>query len=170
MSIRIWLSAAGTKAVETEEKTRGSSGESYEVYHLDDFEVDTDKSSREKYINIYADPLDPTASMPRITRKYVKRVSYTDKYFEGFRTNGIYCHKGATARVETIEDTVGGFGDDLFERRYQTISISAGSIRTLREIYAKIRSGEMKVEQNWSACQHQLEDEKANSAETATTH
>ena len=155
MSTRIWLNATATQSLTKTDKKKWDK----DVYTLDGVEVETDDKSGEKYISIYADPNDPAASMPVIARKHVKRVSYTDKYYEGFRTDGIYRHKGATARVETIEQTHTAFGanDVSITERYQTLSISAGSMRTLREIYSKVRTGELKPVADWGTSLPMLE-------------
>ena len=164
MTFRIWLKKTVEQSLENEQGQKCNAEEDGASY-FNGVVVETNKASGERFITIYADPLNPTASMPRIDHKHVKRVSWSDKYFEGFRTDGIYRYKGATARVETIKDT-DGVGETLFERHYQEISISASSIRTLRVIYTKVRTGELKVEQDWGAYQHQVEARK-HAAEVA---
>jgi hypothetical protein len=149
MSIRIWLKMTATQFV----------GKAYNV--------ETDNKSGGKYISIYADPNNPAASIPVITRKYVKRVSYTGKYYAGFRTDGIYHHKGATAHVETIENINRPYSDNdrTTEEKHQNISISAGSIKTLREIYSKIRTGELKPTEDWGVNTYELEQRRRRAEE-----
>lgn len=170
MSARIWLNTSATKSLVKTDKKKWDK----DVYTLDEVEVVTDESSGEKYISVNADPLDPAASMPKVAHKHIKRVSYTDKFFEGFRTDGVYRHKGATARLETVEDSE-GYGEARFDRRYQRISISAGSIKTLREIYTQVRQGKLKPTEDWGVGLHELEHRerqaalKAAGGETAQT-
>jgi hypothetical protein len=158
MSLRIWLTAAGSKAIETKQET--VYGKIKEVRRLEKLEVRSDEGS-DDYITIYDDPLDPASAIPTVARKYVKRVSFIDKLFAGFRTNGIYKFKGATARIETVEDT-GGLGINQFNRRYQTISISAGSVKTLREIYIKVRAGELRPKHNWGDAEFEPEADRTS--------
>lgn len=159
MSTRIWLNATATKLLTKADKKKWDK----DVYTLDGTEVESDYKNGEKYISIYADPNDPAASMPVIARKYVKRVSYAANYNEGFRTDGIYRHKGATARVETVVkiNTAFGSNDTSTKERYQNISISAGSIKTLREIYSKVRTGVLKPAEDWGVDIYELERRQA---------
>jgi hypothetical protein len=163
MSARIWLKASATRSLVKIDKQKYGK----DVYSLDEVEVETEDSSGKKYISVNADPLDPAASLPTVARKNIKRVSYTEKHFEGFRTDGIYHHKGAKARVETIEDSE-GYGETRFNRRYQNISISAGSIKTLREIYTKVRSGELSPTEDWGCSLGEIERRKHEAEETKT--
>lgn len=172
MSLRIWLNTKGTKAVKTEKKTRDDNSE-HEDHHLGDLEIKTDHRGRGMFAHFYhTDPTNPVHSMPIIDRKFVKRVTYTGKYFEGLRADGIYRHKGATAHLQTVEKSE-GFGDRVFNRRYQEISIVAGSIRTLREIYTKVRSGELEAEEDWGVhkddIKERAEGEDTDSAEAAVS-
>lgn len=148
MSIRIWLKPTATESLTKMDKQKY--GE--DVYTLDGVEVETDKTSGEKYINVSADPSDPTASMPRVARKHIERVTFISRFYENFHLDGIYKYKGATARLEVVVHYGGGYGPDdpRYEERDQTISISAGSVRTLREIYSKIRTGELEPVEDWS--------------------
>jgi hypothetical protein len=168
MSTRIWLNASATASLVKTNKKKWDK----DVYTLNDVEVVADEPSGQKYISVNADPLDPAASMPIVARKHIQRVSYSDKYFEGFRADGLYRHKGATARVETVESSE-GYGEARFDRRYQIISISAGSIKTLREIYTQVRQGKLKPAENWGVGLSELERRErlaaAKAAETPPT-
>jgi len=163
MSIRIWLKATAEKAIETKQKMYA--GNMVDAFYLDGVEVKTDETSGEKYINVYADPSDPADSMrmPRVARKHIKLVTFVTKFHKSFRLDGIYKYKNATARLEVVTHYGGGYGpnDPRYEEQYQEVSISAGSVRTLGEIYSKIRTGELEPEQNWSVDQRELEFQKA---------
>jgi hypothetical protein len=161
MSIRFWLNANAEKATETKQEKKF--GEMQDVSYLGDLEVRDDKGGA-KYIDLYADPLDPASSMPTIDRKYVKRVSFVDTYHEGFRTDGIYKLKGATARVSTQRRFHGGLDTEQEEEVYQQISISAGSVKTLREIYSKVRKGELKPDEDWGVSKYELERRERQAA------
>jgi hypothetical protein len=156
MSIRFWLNATAEKATETKYEEK-SSGGMRDVSYLGDFEV-KDGSGGAKYISPSVDPFDPASPMPTIDRKYIKCVSFTGTYCEGFRTDGIYKLKGATARVTTsrIFHSAMRLGAEVKEEAYQKISISAGSVRTLREIYSKVRKGELKPDEDWGISKREL--------------
>lgn len=156
MSIRFWLNTNAEKV--TEMKQEEKFGRMQSVDYLNGFEVKNDENGA-KYIDLRTDPIDPASSAPSIDRKHVKRVSFSDTYHEGFRTEGVYRFKGATARVTTLRHFHGGWGmeDEVKEEVCQKISISAGSVLTLREIYSKIRKGELKPDEDWSISKHELE-------------
>ncbi len=154
MSARIWLKTTTSSAlVTTEGKSRSQLG-------TDGPDVDTDRVSGENFVPIYADIMDPSAVLPTVAREHIKRVTYEGKIHEGFRKDGLYRHKGATLRVETYNDTQGGFGDGpAIAVRHQNISISGGSIRTVKEIYDRVRTGEITIDRNWNRFQHELDRE-----------
>lgn len=149
---RIWLKASATNSLVKADKRKWDK----DVYILNEIEVVTDESSGQWYVSVSADPLNPAASMPTVARKYVRRVSHESKYFEGFRIDGIYRHKGATARVESIQADE-GYGEARFDRRYQRISISAGSVKALRDIYTQVRQGKLKPAEAWGTDLSELE-------------
>jgi len=165
MSTRILLKKSADESMTKTEKRKWDK----DVYLLEGVEAVADETTGEKYIVIHADPLDPAASMPRVARKYIKRVTYTEeKYFEGFRTDGVYKLRGATARVDTIEVVHApgwqNVNDTTTISRHQTISISAGSIRTLREIYTKVRQGTLKPVEDWGAHLSEVEHRERRAA------
>jgi hypothetical protein len=141
MSARIYRKAAA----KAEFSNQYSSVDSGEVPHLLGNKVYAPES-KEPFLYIQ-DPMDPSATLPNIPRRLVKRVTYQGSYLEGFRPNGLYKYKRATARLET---KVRGHRDNPF--REQEIHISGGSIRTLREMYSKIRAGDADVVclEDWS--------------------
>lgn len=169
MSVRFWLNAKGKEALETERKLKH--GEMQDVSFLDGIEVRTNDKGGTEYIECYVDPFDPASSMPSIDRKYVKRVSSVDTYREGFRTDGIYKMKGATARVTSERGfhRGGSFDNEVHVDYYQQISISAGSVKTLREIYSKVRTGELKPVEDWSVPPHELEHREHRATEDTST-
>lgn len=147
MSFKIWLT---TKAGA---QTNPQPGEKEKLYGAT---VETSKESGGKYISLYLDPIDPNVDMPRFEHKHIKAVTFSDKYHEGFRPEGMYRHKGGRAMVRTKVDVhnpyCGNQQDTTSIERYQVISISAKSIKTVREIYTLIRQGKGKLEptEHWS--------------------
>lgn len=143
MAVRFWLKTSAHELVREVSRTGYANS-----HTLDGMEVETDRKSGEKYINFYVDPINPGVILPVIASEYVKYITYIASYHAGFRTDGIYRYKGATARVETTpmhRDSNQGGGQEY----RQDIDISARSIKTLRDIYSKIRTGELKPEENW---------------------
>ena len=170
MNIRIWLTSGADRAIETkQEVAKYRDNKMEDISRLNGLEVKSDPSG-EKYIELYADPLDPATSVPTIKRTYIKRVSFVDKYSAGFRTDGIYRLKGATARVETNRSFHGGFDKGQLEETYQYISISAGSIRTLREIYTQVRQGKLKPAEDWGTGLPMLELRQQQAAKKTATN
>lgn len=166
MTVRIWLTAAAAKAVETKEEPKPfTTSKMHDVSRFNGFEVKSDQAGA-VYIDFNVDPFDPASYVPNIGHKYIKRVSFLDKYFEGFRTDGIYKLKGATARVETEERYIsaGNLHESGHEERYQNISISAGSIRTLREIYTLVRQGKLQPTEDWGTDLQVLEERREREA------
>ncbi len=144
MSIRVWLNSAGEKALEQREPNVTS------PLKVGDRLLRADMENGHKYVYLVGSPNDPATVFPQIPRKLIRKVTFVDRFYVGFRTDGVYTHKGATARVETRKN-YRGQGDQL--EVYQEISISAGSIRAVTEIYKKIRMGELKPCANWEARQ-----------------
>ena len=167
MSTRIWLKSSAEKSLNKSEKKKWDK----DVYTLENgVEVVADDTSGEKYVVVHANPLDPSASMPRVAHKYIKRVTYTDhKYYEGFRTDGIYKLKGATAKVETVENYSRPYHDhdNGHLERYQSLTISAGSIQTLREIYTQVRQGKLKPSEDWGTHLVTLEQREREAVQKA---
>ncbi len=160
MSVRIFLNKAGEKALTKTDRQKWGK----DLYLLELVEIVLDDVSGEKFSAIDVNPFDPAVIIPRIARKYIKRVTiFGQKYFEGFRTDGIYKLKGATAKVETIENHSRPYNDhdSWHSERYQTISISAGSIKTLREIYTKIRQGALKPDEDWGVSLSEIQHREA---------
>jgi len=165
MSIRIWLSAAGVDSLDAPQEGRA------DILKVGDANLRVDTENGCKYVTLNGDPNDPSTAIPAIERKFIRKVTYVEKYYRGFRTDGLYRHKGATARVETREHHH-SFEDVTIES-HQNISISAGSIRTLKEIYSKVRAGELKPESDWAISQAAIdrrEFEAKQAAEPQTEH
>lgn len=151
MSYRVWLTeTAKTSFVTTNEKKYG---EMKDVARFNGLEVYTEETSGKCYISISRDPLDPTIELPTFPKGSVRKVTFTSKHFEGFRSDGIYRYKGATARVETTQKlhTPMNMEDTTHREVFQEIQISAGSVRTLREIYTKIRSKTIEPTEDWGS-------------------
>lgn len=148
MSLRIWLNAKGEQALEQPLQGRA------DILKVDgkDLRVDTENGC--KYVNLYANPIDPASILPAVPKEYIKQVTFVDKYYEGFRSEGIYQHAGGRAMVKTVVkvDTphYGNNVDTTSVERYQEISISAKSIWALPRIYTKIRQGGIQPSEKWS--------------------
>jgi hypothetical protein len=145
MYMKVWLTPKATSA---------GTQQAADKLKLYGVEVQTSKESGGKYVSVYLDPIDPTVDMPRFQRGHVKMIAFSDRYHEGFRPEGVYTHKGARAVVKTIVRVetpyLGNNFDATSIERYQEISISAKSIKTLREIYTQIRQGKIAAVEVWS--------------------
>lgn len=75
-------------------------------------------------------------------------MTYLGSHNVDLRQSGTYHFKGAVATVKTEEKHRGHA--DIVVEKVQLVSISAGSIRTLREFYHKFRSGELSPIEAWS--------------------
>jgi hypothetical protein len=151
MTYRIWLTeAAKATFVTTQEKKYG---EMKEITRFSGHEVSFETGTGSPYVQLWGDPIDPTLELPTFPKGKVKKVTFLSKYHVEFRNDGIYRHKGAVARVEMNRrlHTPMTNGDTTHLEEYQEIQISAGSIRTLREIYTKVRSGTLKPSEDWGA-------------------
>ena len=142
MSIRIWLNAAGVKALEPPQQGRA------DLLKVGESSLRGDTENGFRYVTLTGDPNDPSTVLTNVPRKFISRVTYVEKYYTGHRTDGKYRHKGAVARVETREYHHGHANITI--ERFQNISISAGSIKTLREISSKVRAGELKPDPDWA--------------------
>lgn len=164
MTVRYWLSkAAEGKLVTKQEKKYG---EMRDIRRLDGIEVGTEGGAN--YIDFYVDPSDFVSPPPTIGRKFFKKITFVDTYHVGFRKDGIYKYRGATARVVTERRFHGRcYEHETKEEVYQKISISAGSFETLRQIYSKIRSGALEPTENWGASMLDITIAKKK---TATAH
>jgi hypothetical protein len=150
MSMKIWLTSKATS-----QETQQPDTQPAEKRKLYGGNIETSNESGGKYVTLYLDPINPAVDMPRFTRGHVKMIAFSDKYHEGFRAEGIYTHKGARAVVKTtvrVETPyLGNVHDTTSIERYQEISISAKSIKTLREIYTLIRQGDkLEPQEKWS--------------------
>ena len=125
----------------------------YGLGRFEGLEVKSDDAGN-RYVEL-DDPLDPAAVTPAIHSRFIRRVSYKGRYREGHRPDGIYKWRGATARIETQRDVYPSREYSQTDR-YQNISISAGSIRTLREIYTKVRAGELRPTADWSITEGEI--------------
>lgn len=142
MTFKIWLTTDAVKRLEgNEPKFHGE-------------KVETSKASSGSYITLYLDLVDPTIDLPRFDHRYIKAVTFSSQYYEGFRPEGMYRHKGGKAMVRTTVRVktpyCGNQQDATSIERYQEISISAKSIRTAREIYTLIRQRELNPVEHWS--------------------
>jgi hypothetical protein len=152
MSYRVWL----TKTAETDFVTAKETKyrEEKEITRFHGLEVNVDKVSGKSYISVYnVDPMDPTNEHHIFPKGSVRKVTFTHKHFDGFRNDGIYQHKGATARLETTQKihSPHSMEDKSRFEIFQEIQISAGSLRTLRELYTKIRSGDLEPAEDWGS-------------------
>jgi hypothetical protein len=144
MSIRFWLSPKGVAAIEE----KGGKKYILEVLRVNDVDGIW-------YTDIGGDAIDPSMVIPAIPREFIRKVTYIEDFHSGFRTDGLYRHKGATARIETHEVHRGHA--EITVSRWQTIFVSARSVRTLRQIYSMVRSGELKPDVNWGISQEDVD-------------
>lgn len=108
-------------------------------------------------VTIHSDVMEPATQIPPIDPKLVSKYTYHGTYTSGMRNDGVYRLRGAEATVRTTTSVHEG----CITTRWQTISISAKSVKTLREIYAKIRTGELKVDQDWGKSQTEIDSTTA---------
>lgn len=138
MNTRIWL------------KKSAKAGDDGKIANL---KVESDEKSGGKYLTVYIDPTNPAMRMPAVPSKDVRAITYTHQYFVGFKQDGLYQTPRASARVETYKHLhtpdFGNLTDCSIEQVSQNISITASSLRALREIYSKIRTGELKAAEVW---------------------
>ncbi|MBY0310373.1 hypothetical protein K2Q16_04495, partial [Patescibacteria group bacterium] len=134
--------------VTTQEKKYG---EMKDITRFCGHEVTFETGTESSYVQLWGDPIDPTQELPTFPKDSVRKVTFLTKHYVGFRNDGIYRHKGAVARVEMnrLLHTPMTNGDTTHLEEHQEIQISAGSIRTLREIYTKVRSGKLKPSEDW---------------------
>ncbi len=129
--------------------------EEKEVTRLQGMKVLTDNMTGTPYISVNFDPIDPTNEPPTFPKGSVRKVTFTGKYFDGFRNDGIYRHKGATAYLKLVRSLKApspyNTEDTTHLEIFQEIQITAGSVRTLREIYTKVRTGEIKPTEDWGS-------------------
>lgn len=104
------------------------------------------------FVIIHFDVMEPATQVPLIDPKLVSKYTYHGTYSSGLRNDGVYRLRGAEASLRTTTSVHEG----VMVTRWQTISISAKSVKTLREIYTKIRTGELKVDQDWSKSQDEI--------------
>lgn len=151
MSYRVWLTEATKTDFTT--ATERKYGEDQEISRYNGLEVMTDKVSGKSYISVHHDPIDPTIEHPAFPKGSVRKVTFTHKHFDGFRNDGIYQHKGATARLETTHKvhTPYNMEDKTRLEIFQEVQISAGSLRTVRELYIKVRSGDLEPAEDWGS-------------------
>lgn len=141
-TMKIWLKAKAISQINDQKP---------KFYGAD---VRVSEQSGGKFVTLYLDPTDPTVDMPRFSREFVRMITHSDTYHEGFRPEGVYKFASARAVVKTevrVSTPYGGNASDStsIERR-QTISISAKNIKDLREIYTKIRQGVLSPSEIWS--------------------
>ncbi len=172
MTIRLYLNKRGVSSLEIKEEV--VYGEKKNVGRVGGLKVDGDEV--EKYLQFGLNPMDPTAILPKVDRKLVARVTLIDQYSEGFRIDGIYRHKGGVATVVTTHKvhTAFGMNDVATTEDYQTISISAPSIKTLREIYTKVRNASLAPTDDFGSdigeIQHRRRMAEAKTADAETSH
>jgi len=108
-----------------------------------------DYENGKPYVPMSGDVMGPVPALPTIPAGLVRVITYIGMIQNGFRSDGIYRYKGAEARLTTETQEV-GHRDAGTTVKVQTMVISAGSVRTLREIYSKIRSGELEPTEKWA--------------------
>ncbi|MDP2860186.1 MAG: hypothetical protein Q8N98_00565 [bacterium] len=117
---------------------------------LGDVKADTSRNAGRKYISIYGDVFDPTTDVPNIPDELIEKVTYKDRIYRGFRTEGVYRHEGAEMVVKTEVKVHSEMMADTIEREeYQEINVSAPSIEALKAIYTLVRQGKLAPEENW---------------------
>ena len=146
MSLRIWL------------KKSAKAGDDGKIANL---KVESDEKSGGKYLTVYhIDPIDPAMRMPSVRSKDVTAITYTDEYYVGFKPDGLYRTPRASARVKTVKylHTPGWDNkeDCSIMKISQHISITAPSLKALREIYSQIRTGELKATEVWGLVEEQM--------------
>lgn len=146
-SFKIWLSASALQQLTT-------GNEQQEKLKYRGHTVEISKQSGGKYITFHLDPTDPTVDMPCFKRDEIKAITSDDSYYEGFRPEGIYKHRGAKAMVRTNVDVKRPYPSNSMDQtsveRKQDISITAKSLIALRDIYTQIRQGNIKPTEEWS--------------------
>ncbi len=146
MSLRIWL------------KKSAKAGDDGKIVNL---KVESDERNGGKYLNVYVDPMDPAMQMPAVPSKDVKAITYTDEYFVGFKPDGLYRTPRASARIKTKKDLHTPNWDSKEDcsimKISQYISITAPSLKALREIYSKIRTGELKAAEVWGKAEEPMQ-------------
>ena len=153
MTYRVWLTKAAeadfVTAMETE--CREEKG----VVRFQGLKVLTDNLTGKPYISVNLDPIDPTVELPTFPKGSIRKVTFTGKHFDGFRNDGVYRHKGATVYLKIVHNlktpSVHNTEDVTHLEIYQEVQISAGSVRTLREIYTKVRAGEIEPSEDWGS-------------------
>lgn len=151
MTYRVWLTKAAKVGFKTTTEKRY--GTEKEITRFCDLEVYTENTNAAPYISIERDPIDPTVEFPVFPKGSVRKVTYIGKHFDGFRNDGVYHYRGATARLETTQKlhTPSSMEDKSHLEVFQQIQISARCVRTLREIYTKVRSGTIQPTEDWGS-------------------
>ncbi len=149
MTYRVWLSEAAKASFITTHEKKYS--EMKNITRFCGHEVTFETGTKSPYVHVYGDPIDPTHIPPVFPKRSIRKVTFMTKHHVGFRNDGIYCHKGAVARVEINRrlHTLMTNGDTTHLEVHQEIQISAGSIRTLCEIYTLVRSGKLDPSEDW---------------------
>lgn len=137
-TVRVWLNKAAVQKLGKDTEGRG------------DFlnGLFLAKEDGMSYILLSGDVTLAGTQIPEIPRKYIKCVTYQGSHQDGIQPSGVYVFKGARATVTTSERYKGHA--HIVTERVQFISISAKSIRTLREFYGKFRRGALEPTEDWS--------------------
>jgi hypothetical protein len=120
------------------------------------FDIYTCPISEQNYIDTGLDFLDPATPDPSDDLADIIEEVTVEKYRIdcGFRTDGVYNHRGAVLVVQTHEQVYGTPSENptQIERMiWQEISIRAMSVQALRSIYSKFRQGSLQPTEDWEA-------------------
>lgn len=126
MTTRLWLKTSDKLPVEKSKDGR------YDI--LENFFVFSENGLR--FVALNGDIMEPSTPLPRFPAKYISTVTYRGRIYSPLIRVGFYTYKGATARIETVFETEG--------RAWQEISMRGGSVRTLRDLYQRIRMEQIK--------------------------
>ncbi|TSC84774.1 MAG: hypothetical protein G01um101413_158 [Parcubacteria group bacterium Gr01-1014_13] len=129
---------------------------SEERLEFSNIDIFTCPISERNYIDTDLDFLDPATEDPSLSLADLIDEVAVEKYRIdcGFRTDGVYNHKGAALIAQTREQLYGVPAENpvCLERMiWQEISIRALSVEALRAIYSQFRQGLLKPTEDWEA-------------------
>ncbi len=116
---------------------------------LGNVRVEADWQTGKKYISFHGDFPNPVSEIPNFPVELIEKVTFKDRIYCGFRTEGIYRHDGATLMMRTevaIHSEIGHAAEREF---WQDISVSAPNVVALAAIYSLVRQGMLAPEENW---------------------
>lgn len=136
---QIWIKDGVSEENLKELKEKGLIGE---------FHLQKDSSSNKRYVSIYEDICDPIASIPNIPKDIIERTTLKEHIICGFRTEGVYHHKGTVLLVKSgVKHSMRSYDDSL--DKWQDIMASAPNIAALKASYALLRQGKLVPQENW---------------------